>query len=177
MRPRSLPLMMFAVLVTLPDVPDNSLIACDCHQAHAISLGVPSFGGVSWAPGVFGTMSFSTSDGYASAEGMESPLSPSPPGTLGQTYTRLSHPIPSDEHPRTAMLAVRDSQSAPHLTVQNMGGFRMKNGVWLFESSRPLDPGACQIVRVEARQTSQDVEPYDTRFVRLIPGRIVYLDF
>ena len=58
-----------------------------------------------------------------------------------------------------------------------MGGINMKSGIWLFVSQRPLDPGVCQIVRVEARQTAADIEPYSTRFVRLIPGRIVYLDF
>ncbi len=101
----------------------------------------------------------------------------SPPGTVGETYTRPSHPIPSDKHPRAAMLAVRDSAGAPIITVDRMGGFRMKNGVWLFESERPLDHGRCQIVRVDARKTVQDIEPYSSKFVRLIPGRIVYLDF
>jgi len=100
-----------------------------------------------------------------------------PPGTLGQTYFRVSHPVPLDKHPRTGMLAVKDNGKVPYLTVGIMGGVKMKNGIWLFESTRPLDPGACQIIRVEARETPQDVEPYATRFVRLIPGRIVYLDF
>ncbi len=90
-------------------------------------------------------------------------------------FTRPSHPVPADEHPRTGMLAVRDNGSIPFLSVQNMGGIKMKSGIWLFESRRPLDPGACQIVRVEARQTAADVEPYATRFVRLIPGRIVFI--
>lgn len=100
-----------------------------------------------------------------------------PPGTLGVTYFRPSHPVPLDKHPRLAMLAVRDKSSAKLLTVREMGGFRMKSGVWLFESSRPLDFGACHIVRVEARKTPQDIEPYASKFVRLIPGRVVYLDF
>ncbi len=100
-----------------------------------------------------------------------------PPGTLGWTYRRKSHAIPSDKHPRTAMLAVRNSVGASILSAQNMGGFRMKSGVWLFETSRPLDFGASHIVRVEARSTLQEVEPSSVRFVRLIPGRLVYLDF
>lgn len=101
----------------------------------------------------------------------------SPPGTVGETYTRPSHPIPHDKHPRTAMLAIRDNSDSPIMTVQKMGGFRMKSGVWLFESERPLDHGACQIVRIEARKTDKDIEPYAVKFVRLIPGRISYLDF
>lgn len=75
------------------------------------------------------------------------------------------------------MLAVRDNRRHPVVTVQNMSGLRLKSGVWLFESSRPLDPGVSQIVRVEAREEMQDVASYTTRFVRLIPGRIVYMDF
>ena len=100
-----------------------------------------------------------------------------PPGTLGLTYRRKSHAIPSDKHPRTAMLAVRNSIGASILSAQNMGGFRMKNDVWLFETSRPLDFGANHIVRVESRSVLQEVEPSAVRFVRLIPGRLVYLDF
>lgn len=107
----------------------------------------------------------------------ELPLSPAPAGTLGRTYQKISHPVPEDEHPRTAMLAVRDGGTIKHLSVSGMGGFRMKSGVWLFESNRPLSPGVCGIVRVEARHHPRDIEPYDTRFVRLIPGRIVYLQF
>lgn len=100
-----------------------------------------------------------------------------PPGTLGRTYYRRSHPVPADKHPRTAMLAVRDHGCIPVLSVRDMGGFRMKSGVWLLESERPLDPGVSHVVRVEARRSAQEIEPYDCRFVRLIPGRIVYLDF
>ncbi len=111
-----------------------------------------------------------------SADGRRQPTI-APPGTLGRTYTQLSHAIPLDHHPRTAMLAVKDNRKVKYLTVGTMGGIRMKNGIWLFESTRPLDPGACQIVRVEARETPQDVEPYATRLVRLIPGRILYLEF
>jgi hypothetical protein len=100
-----------------------------------------------------------------------------PRGTLGLTYYRRSHSVPADRHPRTAMLAVRDKGLVPHLSVPDMGGFRMRSGVWLFESLRPLDPGVSQVVRVEARKAHLEVEAYDVRFVRLIPGRIVYLDY
>ena len=53
----------------------------------------------------------------------------------------------------------------------------LKSGVWLFESNRPLDPGASHIVRVEAKEHPMDMDAVATRFVRLIPGRIVYLSF
>jgi hypothetical protein len=160
----------FGVVFCMP------LQACDCQTAHVISMGVPSFGGFAMAPSIYGSMA--QPDMHSASMGhMEIPLTPGPPGTVGQTYSRPSHPVPSDEHPRTSMLAVRDDGTIPFLSVQNMGGIKMKSGIWLFESKRPLDPGVCQIVRVEARQSSADIEPYATRFVRLIPGRIVYLGF
>jgi hypothetical protein len=146
-------------------------------------MGVPSFGGFAMAQPMMAPMAMNPvmmgemPMGHMGVGNIELPLSPMPPGTVGQTYSRPSHPVPVDEHPRTGMLAVRDNGTIPFLSVQNMGGIKMKSGIWLFESRRPLDPGACQIVRVEARYTSADVEPYETRFVRLLPGRIVYLDF
>ena len=142
--------------------------ATDGQVPQTLSMGVPGLGGFE--------ISQSAPGSVASAQ-PALPLAPLPPGTVGQTYSRPSHPVPVDEHPRTGMLAVRDDGSIPFLSVQNMGGIKMKSGIWLFESRRPLDPGACQIVRVEARKTAADIEPYSTRFVRLIPGRIVYLDF
>ncbi len=143
---------------------------CDCPTVHVISMSLPGYGGFTAASQMMHPIMFD--EGIGDAD-----LVLVPDGTLGQTYTRVSHPIPIDKHPRTAMLAVKDDGAVPYLTVGVMGGVKMKNGIWLFESTRPLDPGACQIVRVEARQTPQDVEPSATRFVRLIPGRIVYLDF
>jgi hypothetical protein len=142
--------------------------ANDGHVPQALSIGIPGYGGFEVSQPATGPVVIAQP---------ALPLAPLPPGTVGQTYSRPSHPVPVDEHPRTAMLAVRDEGSIPFLSVQNMGGIKMKSGIWLFESRRPLDPGACQIVRVEARQTAADIEPYSTRFVRLIPGRIVYLDF
>lgn len=142
--------------------------ASDGQVVHTLPMGIPGYGGFA---------EIQTAPGSVAMAKLELPVAPLPPGTVGQTYTRPSHPVPADEHPRTGMLAVRDDGSIPFLSVHNMGGIKMKSGIWLFESRRPLDPGACQIVRVEARQTAADVEPYATRFVRLIPGRIVYLDF
>lgn len=148
----------------------KSTNACDCLIPHGFVAGIPLNAGISGSFGyVSGPPAFvNTVDAHASYR---------PPGTLGETYSRTSHRIPEDKHPRTGMLAVRDKGSAKLMTVERMGGFRMKNGIWLFESSRPLDHGVSQIVRVEARNTAKDVEPYETRWVRLIPGRIVYLDF
>ena len=161
----------------------------DYQTIDAVGMAIPSYGGFSVSPQMMHPMMHDAGQGdsfpdhrmigeplgVGSYGGIQSEFIP--PGTLGQTYLRVSHPIPLDKHPRTGMLAVKDNGKVPYLTVGIMGGIKMKNGIWLFESTRPLDPGACQIVRVEARETPQDVEPYATRFVRLIPGRIVYLDF
>ena len=107
----------------------------------------------------------------------DSSLVPLLPGTVGQTYSRTSHPIPEDKHPRTAMLAVRDHGRCTNLAAQRMSGFRMSNGVWLFETNRPLTTWTEDIIRVEARGDPHDIHPSAVRFVRLIPGRLVYLDF
>lgn len=100
-----------------------------------------------------------------------------PRGTLGITYFRHTHPVPDDKHPRLGMLAVRDKQRFRVVVVRGMGGLRLKNGVWLFESDRPLDPGASHVVCIEAKDHIMDVGAITKRYVRLIPGRIVYLDF
>ena len=104
-------------------------------------------------------------------------LVPQVPGTIGQTYQRRTHAIPEDKHPRLGMLAVRDQGTVKHLSVQRMSGFRMKEDVWLYETDKPLTSWTENIVRIEARQEAEDVEPYKTMFVRLITGRLVYLDF
>ena len=100
-----------------------------------------------------------------------------PRGTLGITYFRHTHPVPDDKHPRLGMLAVRDKQRFRVVVVRGMSGLRLKNGAWLFESDRPLDPGASHVVCIEAKDHVMDVGAITKRYVRLIPGRIVYLDF
>ena len=161
----------------------------DGFAIQTVSMAMPSYGGFAMVPQVMGSM---VDGGYENSGFMpgvivEPPMAAgvygvgeleiTPKGTLGQTYTRVSHPVPMDKHPRTGMLAVKFNGTVPYLSVGVMGGIKMKNGIWLFESTRPLDVGACHIVRVEARETPQDIEPYATRFVRLVPGRIVYLEF
>ncbi|MCA9058647.1 MAG: hypothetical protein KDA85_09110 [Planctomycetaceae bacterium] len=156
-----------AVVCTIAGVTSDALAGCNCQTTHMTMMAIPQASGMMIAPPAVPAAAFQ----YTPLE------SYTPPGTLGTTYTRPSHPIPVDEHPRTGRLAVRDQGAVEHLSVKGMGGFRMKNGIWLFESIRPLDVGVSQVVRVEARRTTDDVEPYATKFVRLIPGRIVYLDF
>lgn len=153
----------FLTLMILAAASPHSHASPVCPTEHAATMAMPGFGGMMMVQPMI--------TGSVLAESW------TPPGTVGETYTRPSHSVPADKHPRTGMLAVRDKAEAPLISAQTMGGFKMKNGIWLFESERPLDPGVCQIVRIEARKTHQDIEPYATKFVRLIPGRIVYLDF
>lgn len=98
-------------------------------------------------------------------------------GTLGFTYLRVSHPVPEEKHPRLGMLAVRMGDAEEVLAIRGMSGIKLKSGIWLFESNRPLDPGVSHVVRVEAKEHPMDVDAVATRFVRLIPGRIVYLSY
>lgn len=171
---RQLSLLNSGLVLTTVCFLNTVSVASDEVFSDTITMGTPAIGGFAIAQPMHGPMALAQ---FGETGRLELPLAPMPPGTLGQTYSRPSHPVPIDEHPRTGMLAVRESGSIPFMSVHNMGGIKMKSGIWLFESKRPLDPGACQIVRVEARQTASDIEPYATRFVRLIPGRIVYLDF
>ena len=105
-----------------------------------------------------------------------------PPGTLGQTYQRAMRPIPVTKHPRIGILAIQ----APGVTAIKVYGtneFRSKDtipglqdrrdaAVWRFESE-PLVPGVSNIYRVEAKYGDSVQE----RYVRLVPGRIVTLEF
>lgn len=97
-------------------------------------------------------------------------------GTLGRTYYRESHPVPTAKHPRAGMLAINTTKKWP-ISVDGMSGIRLQSGIWLFESDRPLDLGVSHVVRVEHRRNVNDIEATAYRFVRLIPGRVVYLNF
>lgn len=105
-----------------------------------------------------------------------------PPGTLGQTYLRPTRPIPVDKHPRVSIIDVR-SNGATQVKVYGTNEFRTKDAitgfqdrrdgsVWRFESE-PLVPGVPHIYRVDAHYG----ETVQHRYVRLVPGRIVTLDF
>jgi hypothetical protein len=105
-----------------------------------------------------------------------------PPGTLGQTYQRPMKPIPVDKHPRISIIDVR-APGATKLKVYGTNEYRTKDGfigfqdrkdhsIWRFESE-PLTPGVPHIYRVVATYGEATREKY----LRLVPGRIVTLDF
>lgn len=99
-----------------------------------------------------------------------------PPGTLGRTYHRPTREIPEEKHPRVAMLEV----AAPldtRVTVDGMEGFFGTDNRWHFET-KPLIPGLPNIYTVVAASPAPTGEPVKSaKKVRLIPGRIVELDF
>ena len=105
-----------------------------------------------------------------------------PPGTLGQTYQRPTRPIPVDKHPRVSIVDVRASGATlvkiygtnEFRTKDSIAGFqdRRNAAVWRFESE-PLVPGVPHIYRVDAHYG----DSIQQKYIRLVPGRIVTLDF
>lgn len=106
-----------------------------------------------------------------------------PPGTLGRTYYRATRMIPAYKHPRVGMLDVHIANAAS-VHVYHESPFREEDLVdgyqdyrddtlWRFES-KPLIPGIAQIYKVVA---TDDIGQRRIRYVRLIPGRVVDLDF
>lgn len=101
-------------------------------------------------------------------------LSP-PPGTLGQTYRRQSALVPDDAHPRTGVVMVylpEDADvSARGLKVSWTGE------AWRLETAQALVPGLSHIYAIRAEWDTPEGRAYETRWVRLIMGRVVDLEF
>ncbi|MCA8997025.1 MAG: hypothetical protein KDA80_08565 [Planctomycetaceae bacterium] len=106
-----------------------------------------------------------------------------PPGTLGRTYQLRSRPIPTKMHPRVGMVDIR-VPGATEVLVHDLNEFRTEDSldgfqdaydptVWHFESE-PLLPGLPHIYRVEAKFPDGQMQE---RYIRLIMGRLVELDF
>jgi hypothetical protein len=109
-----------------------------------------------------------------------------PPGTLGQTYTRVSRPVPAAKHPRAGLLDVHASGASsvsvqwtnPYKLEDELNGFvdARDNTLWHFEAPQ-LIPGVPLIYRVEARFGPPEACTVQTKYVRLIMGRIVEVSF
>jgi len=99
-----------------------------------------------------------------------------PPGTLGQTYLRRSS-LPEDtRHPRYAAVDVH----LPENVDVSARGLKAKwtGEVWRLEAETPLLPGVPHIYAIKAeRDGSNGQKTTDVRWVRLIMGRIVELEF
>jgi hypothetical protein len=117
---------------------------------------------------------------------MARPVANLPPGTLGQTYTRPSAPVPAVKHPRAGMIDVR-APGATSVSVQWTHPYRLTDeldgfvdakdkDVFHFEEKQML-PGVPYVVRIEARFGTEENPRYEERYARLIMGRIVSIDF
>lgn len=109
-----------------------------------------------------------------------------PPGTLGRTYQLKSRPVPVEMHPRAAIIDVR-VKNATNVRVHDMNVNRTQDyligfqdhenaNMWHF-TSEPLIPGLTHICRVEARFDGPEGEVIQERYVRLIMGRVIELEF
>lgn len=101
-----------------------------------------------------------------------------PPGTLGQTYLRRSWPIPKDDHPRTAYVQI-GAAGFTELEMEglvDMEGFQRPDGIWIFKTKTPLTPGLAHIYHIKAGYKQSD-QSKEVRTLRLIPGRVVTIDF
>lgn len=102
-----------------------------------------------------------------------------PPGTLGRTYKLCSRPLPEDEHPRNAGLEIKvPADGIETIRVEKMeDGYVDENGVWHFITEKPLLPHTPPIVKVVMTRIDGGSEVYDVRVVRLIPGRVLTVEF
>ncbi|MCA9079860.1 MAG: hypothetical protein KDA58_04845 [Planctomycetaceae bacterium] len=109
-----------------------------------------------------------------------------PPGTLGRTYQLRSRPVPTSKHPRAGMIDVRVAGAVrvivhdlnEYRTEDKLDGFRNAEDPSLYHfTSEPLLPGIPHIYRVEAHIQGASGITVEERFVRLIRGRVVYLNF
>lgn len=99
-----------------------------------------------------------------------------PPGTLGRTYCLCSRPLPEDEHPRNAGLEIQNADGC-EIVVEKMEGFRDADGLWYFVTEKPWLPTQPAIVKVVISRTAGGSMVRDVRTVRLIPGRILTVQF
>lgn len=106
-----------------------------------------------------------------------------PPGTLGRTYYRALRTIPAKKPPRVGILDVHVENAAvvhvydihPFREDDEIEGFQSEEekSMWRFESEQLL-PGIPHIYRVVV--TYPDLTTA-SKYVRLVPGRIVEIDF
>jgi hypothetical protein len=99
-----------------------------------------------------------------------------PPGTLGETYQRRTTLIPDEKHPRIGMVDVHLPEDVD-VTARGMKS-KWTGRVWQLESESPLLPGTPHIYAIKAEKTLPNGQrQVDVRWVRLIMGRVVDLEF
>ncbi len=113
--------------------------------------------------------------GYQPQAGMNRWGMMPPPGTLGRTYQRRSALIPDEDHPRVGIVAVKLPEDA-NVSARGMK-VKWTGEEWLLESSQPLVPGIPHVYAVKAEWETPTGKVQQTRWVRLIMGRVVDLEF
>jgi hypothetical protein len=98
-----------------------------------------------------------------------------PPGTLGRTYKIRSALIPDEDHPRKGVVVVR----LPEEADISGRGLKVKwtGEEWRLETAQPLVPGVPHIYAIRAKWDTPEGRVEQTRWVRLIMGRVVDLEF
>ncbi len=100
-----------------------------------------------------------------------------PPGTLGRTYQQRSRIHEDEKHPRFAAVDVYLPEDVD-VTARGMKS-KWTGKLWRLEVKDPLLPGVPHIYAIKAEKTTKDgtVLSTDVRWIRLIPGRVVDLQF
>lgn len=109
-----------------------------------------------------------------------------PPGTIGQTYQLRSRPVPASMHPRTGMVDLRIANASnvvihsmnANLAEDKLSGFQDQHDptMWHF-SSEPLLPGTAHIYRIEAQVAGPNGVTTQERYIRLVMGRLIEVNF
>lgn len=100
-----------------------------------------------------------------------------PPGTLGRTYQQRSRIFDDEKHPRMGAV---DIHLPEDVDVSARGMKSVWTGKhWRLEAKDPLLPGVPHIYAIKAERKSPkgEVISTDVRWIRLIPGRVVDLQF
>lgn len=98
-----------------------------------------------------------------------------PPGTLGRTYLRRTTLIPDTEHPRQGVVWV----NLPEQADVSARGLKVEwtGEMWRLESEQALVPGVPHIYAIKAEWDTPNGRTTQVRWVRLIMGREVELEF
>lgn len=99
-----------------------------------------------------------------------------PPGTLGTTYKRRSRLVPDDKHPRTGIVDLWNVPESADISARGLKP-RWYNDHWRLESEVPLIPGLPHIYGIQVIKEVDGQKTTDVKWVRLIMGRIVDLEF
>lgn len=179
-----------APALVVPGFADDVIQQAGCKCAasaggQAFAMPIPQqLGFAQTAPAIAGSCAAPGGAGlYGPSTIPQPPDAGPPPGTLGRTYYLPSRPLPASKHPRIGMLDIC-APGVEELVLVDTNEYREEDYVdgyrdavnpalWHFETD-PLIPGLPHIYRVEARCGGVTT---DVRYVRLIRGRILEVNF